>query len=53
MFDTGSYFSLEGQTAISDRRHHRTGACNHQVHGGAGAKVAVLSYESPEQGRKP
>ena len=53
MFDTRKFiFSLEGQTRNCYRRHHRTGACNHQVHGGAGAKVAVLSYESREQGRE-
>ena len=50
MFDTGSYFSLEGQTAIVTGGTTGLGLAITRCMVGAGAKVAVLSYESREQG---
>lgn len=52
MFDTGSYFSLEGQTAIVTGGTTGLGLAITRCMVGAGAKVAVLSYESREQGRE-
>ena len=52
MFDTGSYFSLEGQTAIVTGGSTGLGLAITRCMVGAGAKVAVLSYESREQGRE-
>ena len=52
MFDTGSYFSLEGQNAIVTGGTTGLGLAITRCMVGAGAKVAVLSYESREQGRE-
>ena len=52
MFDTGSYFSLEGQTAIVTGGSTGLGLAITRCMVGEGAKVAVLSYESREQGRE-
>ena len=52
MFDTGSNFSLEGQTAIVTGGSTGLGLAITRCMVGEGAKVAVLSYESREQGRE-
>lgn len=52
MFETGSYFSLEGQTAIVTGGSTGLGLAITRCMTGAGAKVVVLSYESEEQGKE-
>lgn len=52
MFDTGKYFSLEGQTAVITGGSTGLGLAITRCMVGAGAKVVVLSFESGEQGQK-
>lgn len=50
MFETGPLFSLEGQTAVITGGSTGLGLAITKCMVGAGAKVVVLSIESPEQG---
>jgi gluconate 5-dehydrogenase len=52
MFDTSKLFSLEGQTAIVTGGSTGLGLAITRCLVGAGAKVAVLSLESPDQGKE-
>ncbi|MEY8351836.1 SDR family oxidoreductase [Lachnospiraceae bacterium 54-53] len=52
MFDTGKYFSLEGQTAIVTGGSTGLGLAITRCMAGAGAKVVVLSFESEDQGKE-
>ncbi|WP_313583900.1 SDR family NAD(P)-dependent oxidoreductase [Lacrimispora sp.] len=52
MFETGKYFSLEGQTAVVTGGSTGLGLAITRCMAGAGAKVVVLSFESREQGQE-
>lgn len=52
MFDTSSYFSLKGRTAIVTGGSTGLGLAITRCMVGAGAKVVVLSFESEEQGKE-
>lgn len=52
MFDTGKYFSLEGQTAVVTGGSTGLGLAITRCMVGAGAKVVVLSFEREKQGQE-